>query len=556
MTGSGGGGAVMRTQWALLPVLLAIIAVPLVVPSPAAADESATWESQSSQASGDALGDIDFQDADHGVWVDAQRGGRAGWTEDGGETWHAVSFLGSTLSAVTFVGDGHVWAVGDADTIATSTDAGRTWQAKDGGILANYTGVAFPDVDTGWVVGWDDTMLATTDRGNTWVPQDTPTSTNLRDVTFVDPLRGWAVGDVGTLLATLDAGESWVAKDATTTERLLAVDFVDASYGWVVGDAGTILHTRDAGETWAAQPSGTSERLAAVAFVDRQTGWTVGANGMILHTVDGGTTWNIQASGTTRHLNGISFVDGHHGWAAGNAGTVLAYRDDAAAGEAPVFTAADPPATATVGIAYEYTFMASGLPEPTFDVSSGALPDGLVLDANSGSLAGTPTEAGPFVFEVTATNGVDPDAVTAPMEITVSDSDPDPLEPLQVMVQELVRVGDDADVLLEGPLDIRVEETVRITDTTDVGGDRPIELLVHESVRITDLVEHDHLGSIDVIAYEVVRITDTADLERCHDGPVGCRPCTLPSARACSSHGDRPKPDLPRSLPPFGRDPR
>ncbi|WP_133247562.1 putative Ig domain-containing protein, partial [Arthrobacter sp. H-02-3] len=87
---------------------------------------------------------------------------------------------------------------------------------------------------------------------------------------------------------------------------------------------------------------------------------------------------------------------------------------------APVFTASTPPATATVGTAYTYTFAASGNPAPTFRVSSGALPAGLSLNATTGVLSGTPTAAGPATFTVTATNGVSPDAVTPSITITVN----------------------------------------------------------------------------------------------------------------------------------------
>jgi hypothetical protein len=91
-----------------------------------------------------------------------------------------------------------------------------------------------------------------------------------------------------------------------------------------------------------------------------------------------------------------------------------------AAQAAPVFTAATPPATATVGTAYSYTFAATGNPAPTFRVSTGALPAGLSLNTTSGVLSGTPTTAGTASFTVAATNGVSPDAVTPSITITVN----------------------------------------------------------------------------------------------------------------------------------------
>lgn len=75
-----------------------------------------------------------------------------------------------------------------------------------------------------------------------------------------------------------------------------------------------------------------------------------------------------------------------------------------APGSAPsAFGAAAPPASATVGTAYSYTFVADGTPAPTYTVGSGSLPAGMTLSA-AGVLSGTPTTTGSFTFTVTATN--------------------------------------------------------------------------------------------------------------------------------------------------------
>jgi hypothetical protein len=77
-----------------------------------------------------------------------------------------------------------------------------------------------------------------------------------------------------------------------------------------------------------------------------------------------------------------------------------------------------------------YTFAASGNPAPTFALSSGIPPPGLTLNTTTGLLSGTPTVAGSFTFTVRATNGVAPDALTAPITITVG---PGPLDHLQLL---------------------------------------------------------------------------------------------------------------------------
>ncbi len=74
----------------------------------------------------------------------------------------------------------------------------------------------------------------------------------------------------------------------------------------------------------------------------------------------------------------------------------------------PAITSGTPP-VAAVGTPFSFTVTATGAPAPTFAVSSGALPAGLVLNGTTGAITGVPTTAGTATFTVTAANGVSPD---------------------------------------------------------------------------------------------------------------------------------------------------
>jgi hypothetical protein len=78
------------------------------------------------------------------------------------------------------------------------------------------------------------------------------------------------------------------------------------------------------------------------------------------------------------------------------------------------------PTDTEVGADYSYTITASGAPTPTYTVSSGSLPAGLTLDSTTGVISGQPTTPGTSVFDITASNGVSPDA-TETYSITVAD---------------------------------------------------------------------------------------------------------------------------------------
>src|SRR5262249_43563172 len=71
--------------------------------------------------------------------------------------------------------------------------------------------------------------------------------------------------------------------------------------------------------------------------------------------------------------------------------------------QVPAFTSDSPPATATTGVSYSFTFAAVGSPAPTFALGAGALPPGRTLAANASSSA-TPPTAGVYPFTVTAPN--------------------------------------------------------------------------------------------------------------------------------------------------------
>lgn len=91
-------------------------------------------------------------------------------------------------------------------------------------------------------------------------------------------------------------------------------------------------------------------------------------------------------------------------------------------GAAPAFTAASPPSTGTVGVAYPpYSFTAAGSTPITFTRASGTLPPGLTLVSN-GVLSGTPTTAGTYTFTVSASNGITPGATTSSITITITSS--------------------------------------------------------------------------------------------------------------------------------------
>jgi hypothetical protein len=98
--------------------------------------------------------------------------------------------------------------------------------------------------------------------------------------------------------------------------------------------------------------------------------------------------------------NGVVYVED-------GGGNLNAFAPPAAV--APAITSAGS-ATFQVGVAATFTVTATGSPAPTLS-ESGALPNGVTFTPATGALAGTPTVAGSFPLQFTASNGNAPNAV-------------------------------------------------------------------------------------------------------------------------------------------------
>jgi hypothetical protein len=105
-----------------------------------------------------------------------------------------------------------------------------------------------------------------------------------------------------------------------------------------------------------------------------------------------------------------------------------------------IITATPPTITTTslpngiVGLAYDQTLTASGAQPITWEITTGALPTGLTLDANTGKITGTPEEEATYTFTVKATNTFGTDTkeltiITVPNGITSIEDSPIKLYP-------------------------------------------------------------------------------------------------------------------------------
>jgi photosystem II stability/assembly factor-like uncharacterized protein len=220
------------------------------------------------------------------VWASGA-GGTVLRTENGGETWRAVTVpdAGSLdFRDIDGVDERTAYVLsigpGDASRIYKTTDAGATWtmQFRNGDPKMFFDAMAFRDPDTGYAfsdsVDTQFVVLKTTDGGKAW---------NRIPVAALPP----AV-----------AGEGAYAASGTNVT-------VDGDRVWIATTASRVLRSGDGGESWSVSttplPTGPSAGIFSIAFRNGSNGIVVGGDykkegeavDNLALTFDGGATWRL-----------------------------------------------------------------------------------------------------------------------------------------------------------------------------------------------------------------------------------------------------------------------
>lgn len=323
-------------------------------------DGGATWSLQ-----GDNLGDIedmDFYDSNHGMATGTDN---VLTTENGGQTWqsqpppmlHGTNsatyyscsvptasrgvtaglyglvreftfpgswnllsshVTGSGLTAVSSVGETHVWATTEAGQVLRSQNGGYSWTMHSvPSQVQSLRGICFVDQLNGYACGNGQgygIVIKTTDGGTTWTTI-TPagiSASYLSSISFRSASEGVVAGASGALYYTHDGGATW-GNAQVTSMNLLDATFAGTEYGWVVGQSGSVIRFDFDDNLYWSQISNTSGTLYGVFASDGQTAWAVGWNGTVIRTYNGGSNWTKIAE-TGNDYRDIRIFDGLHGY--------------------------------------------------------------------------------------------------------------------------------------------------------------------------------------------------------------------------------------------------
>ena len=327
---------------------------------------------------------------------------------------------GSPLAASSFTAASH-------GEVTMAVGAGSTGSFTYTPTLASFVG------DDSFTYVAVDTQPSPASSGSTTV------TIHVADVPTVTTLAATGIGETAaTLHGTVNAryADTNVAFCWGTASDLVGCIAAAATESPVVGVEDTsvslVLASLATGTTYYLRVSGTNAVSTAngaiMSFTTRQQpAWTdtalgamvvgvsftdgVAASGVLAPTyaVTAGTLpIGLSLADTTGAITGIPSHSGAFAFtiAATNLSGSIDHEFTGTVDESPHWTDVVL-GQMVVGTLFADAVLAAGMPDPTYSVSAGALPSGLLLNANSGSITGTPTTpGGAFDFTVRAANGI------------------------------------------------------------------------------------------------------------------------------------------------------
>lgn len=280
-------------------------------PSEAAALQVLDWQSVYSQPVRHSLSAVRWIDDTTLVAVGSNQAiYRSG---DAGVTWHLVSEVAPTsygLTAVAFANATTGVAVGGDGMIKRSTDGGRHWVRvpvdRDQAIRA-YQDIAFSSPTAAVIVGSDGAVLRSTDAGETWAFANVEApQTTLSGVAFNRAGTGLAVGVDGTVLRSINGGADWTRVRPAGAVSLTSVTFASDTVALAAGGDGKLLRSTDAGLTWNLTSLGIFQALVRMEFRDADVGIAAMSQDGLLRTTDGGVSWQQVPTTQQRVLSGVA----------------------------------------------------------------------------------------------------------------------------------------------------------------------------------------------------------------------------------------------------------
>ncbi|MBL0226587.1 MAG: putative Ig domain-containing protein [Geobacteraceae bacterium] len=411
-------------------------------------------------------------------------GGGVSKTTNGGTAWNAISngMINTWVYALAVdpVNSQIVYAATRSGGVYKTINAGTSWSTVNNGIadVFVYSLIIDPANSQTLCAGTSKGVYKTTNGGELWVPANsgmpaTPFSVYSLSIAPNNSQVIYAATETG-VYKSINGGATWTAANSGLNIQAppssLAIDPINNQVIYAFTTEG-IFKTSTGGDLWESIGQMNLPEPPGFIAIDPKNSLTIfaqtntfeGTNPVFHKSTDGGLTWNPASNGlpdpSVRQLifdpsdsqvmyAGISggglfkTINGGVGWFSFSTGmpanpeisafaidpknpqTVYAGTYESGifktlfSDDIPVITSTDT-TYFTRGVSGSFQLTGSGWPAPKFSVS-GALPNGISFNEDTGVLSGTPAlgSEGTYPLFVTAANGVPPDA-TRVLTLTV-----------------------------------------------------------------------------------------------------------------------------------------
>jgi photosystem II stability/assembly factor-like uncharacterized protein len=263
-------------------------------------DGGRTWTRGNVSTSEDVL-DVAFPTPTSGYALDSAGG--LFRTTDAGATWRTLDTGTTARPAAVDAPSSTVVLLAGPRGVRRSTDAGTTFDAVPGRLVATARLRGLDRAGSASVAYGPAAILRSVDRGRTWLRVPRPGAGRrssgklVADVDFVDARTGFVLAADGALYRTDNAGRNYTALPGVGTHTALGMSFSSARSGYLVierfGDvtrrSGFLLRTRDGGATWYPQfVVSTPIAGAGVAAAAGGTDYLLGGPSSLLASTTGG----------------------------------------------------------------------------------------------------------------------------------------------------------------------------------------------------------------------------------------------------------------------------
>lgn len=220
-----------------------------------------------------------------------------------GLSWQTISAGKSgDLNDIDSYGENLIIAVGQKGLILRSSDGGATWTPKNLTVQANLAAVSILSSQLVVVVG-DNRIIKSTDGGVTWSAPVTPTLAKMQDVLLVNNQTGYAVG--AGLFRSTDGSATYNKVSMTINDQFVSI--AEPSISAIYLASATHLYcSTDGGRNWDSTASFQNFSIKHVAFASNAEGYVIGTNGRVFHTTDAGITWENISPDSSRCMYGIA----------------------------------------------------------------------------------------------------------------------------------------------------------------------------------------------------------------------------------------------------------